>query len=44
MIKNNTEFIFNDTPTKSNPIMNQKWVKRIDEYANYAKEYILHYF
>ncbi|MFV5702549.1 hypothetical protein ACM55F_11815 [Flavobacterium sp. XS2P12] len=43
MIKNNTEFIFNDTPTKSNPIMNQKWVKRIDDYSNYAKEYIIHY-
>lgn len=43
MIKNDTRFVLNDMPKKENPIINYKWVKRVDDYANYAKEYITHY-
>lgn len=43
MIKNDTRFVLNDMPKKENPIINYKWVKRVVDYANYAKEYITHY-
>jgi hypothetical protein len=41
MIK--TDTILNERPKKENSILNYKWVKRVDDYSNYAKECIIHY-
>ncbi|MFV8374135.1 hypothetical protein [Flavobacterium sp. LB1P62] len=41
MIK--TDAALNEMLKKENSIINYKWVKRVDDYSNYAKEYITHY-
>ncbi|MBP6182942.1 MAG: hypothetical protein KA461_13410 [Flavobacterium sp.] len=36
-------FIKQSSHDKKDASMNYKWVKRVDDYANYAKEYLTHY-
>lgn len=43
MIKNDTKLTLKQTPKSEDTILNYKWVKRVDDYSNYAKEYIIHY-